>query len=187
MMIAESQRLEICEFTTDNVNDLFGVCSDAEIMKYVGDSTPLTFEQTQKWIEVSMNNYATHGYGNFAVFYKPTHEFIGYCGLVKSAHLNDIELIYAFKKMFWGKGIATEACAAIIGFAFSKTGLQQIYASIDPENLASKKILEKTGFTYLYDRADEHGLNTSYFKISRGSNFTPAPPRAPKTSNSSLI
>jgi RimJ/RimL family protein N-acetyltransferase len=47
-----------------------------------------------------------------------------------------------------GKGYATEAVGAVIGALFNDAHLHRISAGIDPENIASRRLLEKLGFRY---------------------------------------
>lgn len=58
----------------------------------------------------------------------------------------DAELMYHFAKPYWEKGYATEAAKACIQYAENHLGLVRIGASIDPENQASRHVLEKVGF-----------------------------------------
>ncbi|MEM7269901.1 MAG: GNAT family N-acetyltransferase [Pseudomonadota bacterium] len=60
-----------------------------------------------------------------------------------------IEIGYILKKSSWGSGYATETCARLLEFAFAETGLSAIYATTDPENLASQNVLKKCGFQSL--------------------------------------
>lgn len=54
------------------------------------------------------------------------------------------ELAYAINSQWWGKGYATQACRAIIEFSFTQS-LTRIAATVDPENLASERVLQKIG------------------------------------------
>ena len=58
----------------------------------------------------------------------------------------DIEIGFVLKRTFWGAGYATEACLRLLQFAFLETDLDAIYATADPENLASQNVLRKCGF-----------------------------------------
>ena len=60
----------------------------------------------------------------------------------------DIEIGYILKTTAWGKGYATEACKRILQFAFEVSPLEEIIAVIDPENVASRKVLEKSGLIH---------------------------------------
>jgi len=164
-IILENTRLQIRKFSASDLSALYSICSDAELMKYVGTGEPLTINQVEKWLEVTRINYATKGFGNYALIFKENQELIGYCGLVYSKEIDDIELIYALRKSYWGKGLATEASKMMIDFAFDSIKLEQVFASIDPANIGSEKILIKTGFIFAFEQTDEWGLPTKYFSI----------------------
>ena len=59
----------------------------------------------------------------------------------------DIEIGYFLKPSAWGKGYATEVCKQLLRFAFEKVMLDEVVASVNDENLASKSVLEKSGLT----------------------------------------
>ena len=168
MIVIETKRLLIRKITQTDLDDLYSICSDAELMKFVGDGKPLSKQQTQKWIDVTLSNYASKGFGMYGVIDKEIDTFIGYCGLVFSSDVNDNELIYALSKEYWGRGLATELAKLMVEFGFSTLHVDCIYASIDPENKASEKILSKVGFTEVFRRNDEHGLETVYYLLKKG-------------------
>ena len=45
-----------------------------------------------------------------------------------------------------GKGLGTKFALMIHAFAFAKLGLDRVYASIVPENVASRRVFEKLGY-----------------------------------------
>ncbi len=56
------------------------------------------------------------------------------------------ELGYWLGRIYWGKGLATEAVRLILEFGFEDLDLHRIYASAFAANLASRRVLEKNGF-----------------------------------------
>ena len=48
----------------------------------------------------------------------------------------------------WGQGLATEAALASVRFGFADLGLKRIIGLVMPENIASVRVLEKTGLRY---------------------------------------
>ncbi|HEY7608434.1 MAG TPA: GNAT family N-acetyltransferase [Alphaproteobacteria bacterium] len=54
---------------------------------------------------------------------------------------------YAIRPEAWNRGYATEAVAALLGAARRPLGLVQVWATVDPENAASCRVLEKLGFS----------------------------------------
>ena len=60
----------------------------------------------------------------------------------------DIEVGYFLKPSAWGLGYATEVCNRMLQVAFQKAALNEVVASVDANNIASKNVLEKSGFIY---------------------------------------
>jgi len=91
-----------------------------------------------------------------AIIHKDAQEFIGWCGLdhLDQRKANPV-LFYLLKASYWGKGLATEAAKAIIGYAFSELDLARIDSAAAYENIASKRVMEKIGMRYL--GIDEEG------------------------------
>jgi len=60
-----------------------------------------------------------------------------------------LTLGYALAPEAWGKGLATQAAAAIVEAGFTLTGTIEILASVRIENASSRRVLEKCGFQHL--------------------------------------
>jgi len=58
------------------------------------------------------------------------------------------EIAFNLARAHWNRGLATEAAGAVLRFAFSQLGLNRVEATCMPENLASRKVLEKLGMIY---------------------------------------
>jgi RimJ/RimL family protein N-acetyltransferase len=69
---------------------------------------------------------------------------VGACGLGRRPS-GSVELGYWIGKPYWGRGFATEACAALIDIART-LGLRQLEGSHFLDNPASGRVLEKLGF-----------------------------------------
>ena len=67
------------------------------------------------------------------------------------------EVGYVLAADRWGRGYATEAAAAVVGFGFGTLGLNRITATCRPANAASSRVLEKTGMV-LEARLPAHKL-----------------------------
>ncbi|MGG4166355.1 GNAT family protein [Rossellomorea vietnamensis] len=57
------------------------------------------------------------------------------------------EIGYIVNPDYWGKGIATEVATLLIDFGFGELKLHRIYATCDPRNTGSSRVLEKVGMT----------------------------------------
>ena len=58
-----------------------------------------------------------------------------------------LELGFVLSRGLWGRGLATEAVAAVAEWALSAPEVPLLFATCDAENLASARVLEKSGFT----------------------------------------
>src|SRR5690606_37139756 len=86
------------------------------------------------------------GLGYFKVF-NHKNEFIGDCKLERSKYDHSVlEIGYILKKEFWKKGLGTEICKQILALANHLHPALDIIGIIDPDNLASIKLLKKFGF-----------------------------------------
>ncbi|KAB7665406.1 GNAT family N-acetyltransferase [Bacillus sp. B1-b2] len=84
----------------------------------------------------------------FAIMEKKTERMIGSVEF----HIQDItnktgEIGYIINPEAWGNGFATEAASILLEFGFTQFKLHRIYATCDPRNLASSRVLEKIGMT----------------------------------------
>ncbi len=61
----------------------------------------------------------------------------------------EVEIGYALAPQAWGKGLATEAVTALVDAVFNLTGTPRLRANSRLGNFASRRVLEKTGFTYI--------------------------------------
>lgn len=75
-------------------------------------------------------------------------EIIGWAGLQFLPELNEIEVGYLLDQPFWGKGYATEAARASLRFGFEHFGFPRMIALVHPENIASRRVIEKCGMRY---------------------------------------
>jgi ribosomal-protein-alanine N-acetyltransferase len=78
----------------------------------------------------------------------------------------EIEVGYFLKRSAWGRGYATEICKRLLQVAFQDVSLNEVVASVDEKNVASKKVLEKSG---LLDRGRtrSYGKDSPIYRITR--------------------
>jgi ribosomal-protein-alanine N-acetyltransferase len=71
---------------------------------------------------------------------------IGSCTFYGGYPNNVAEVGYVLKQDYRGKGIMHEALTAIVHFGLYEMNLEAIIAQVNPDNLASRRLLLKTGF-----------------------------------------
>ena len=179
-LVLHSQRLTLAPFAPDDVDLSSEMFTDPAVVRYAGGV------MNKREITREVSNWAKRGgngcigiwtisdrrtgekYGSAALLPMPIEEGRTDYSLVEPGKMpnNDIEIGYFLKRSAWGCGYATEACRRLLQFAFQKTPLQEVVATFDKNNLASRNVLEKAGFI---DRGTmrcygKDGLN---FRITR--------------------
>jgi RimJ/RimL family protein N-acetyltransferase len=76
-------------------------------------------------------------------------EIIGWAGLQSLPELDETKVGFLLERPFWGKGYATEAALASLRFGFENYYLDRIIALVHPDNLASRRVIEKCGMVYV--------------------------------------
>ncbi len=106
-----------------------------------------------------------------AIVWKENNKMIGTCD-VHTLNRDEgyAEIGYVLNKEYWGRGIATKACKAVINYAFNYLGVSKIEIAHHKDNLSSKRVIEKCGFKYLENR--EHpslieGETMPFYVISK--------------------
>ncbi len=91
-----------------------------------------------------------------AVERKATGDVIGYCGLIDRGRGfgGEPELAFELLRRTWGRGYATEAATAVVDWARS-AGYGRLWATVWDWNTASRRVLDKLGFT---EAGCEHGV-----------------------------
>jgi ribosomal-protein-alanine N-acetyltransferase len=80
-----------------------------------------------------------------AVVELSTNTLLGSVGLYVNEPHRQGMIGYCLAKHAWGRGVATEAARAVLGFGFENLRLHRMWAGCDPDNARSRRVLEKLG------------------------------------------
>lgn len=147
----ETERLILRPFLGNDVERLFLLDSNPEVMKYVGVKPLTKIEQSAEVVKMIQKQYTENGVGRLAVIEKESNLLIGWSFLkYLTEEINGIknvyDLGYRFLPEFWGKGYATESAKASLDYGFNEMNLDKICAHAHSENAASNHTLKKLGF-----------------------------------------
>ena len=157
----QSQRLVFTPFTRDDLDLSLEMFTDPAVVKYAGAV------MNEAAIKSKMSNWTKRGgdgcigiwtvadrrtgekYGSVALLPMPVDEDDTDFSLVVPGKMpkGDIEIGYYLQRSAWGCGYATEACRRLLQFAFQQTPLKEVVATFHKDNFASRRVLEKAGFT----------------------------------------
>ena len=144
----ETERLFIRPGIIADAPFLLDLNCDPDVIRYTGDSSLRNLADAEKLIhETLLPQFNQYKMGRFSVFLKDG-TYIGWCGLRYFPEKKEVDLGYRFKKIYWGKGYATESSLIILKYGFETLGLKKIIAKAMPENIASIKVLQKLKMTF---------------------------------------
>ncbi|KAF5617313.1 uncharacterized protein FTJAE_12683 [Fusarium tjaetaba] len=176
-----TKRLVLKPFYQDAAKDLFPMRAQKEVMMWTSQGAPdQNLEETQKW---AAQRLPPHDDTNlyYVISLVETGEVIGAGGTYRrECELGWPAIGYAFRKEAWGKGYATEFLVAFMkiwwelpraeySIAVDRSTLseEEIVASVNgtitercaaetiKENGASKRVLEKSGYTWVKEWRNE--------------------------------
>ncbi len=114
---------------------------------------PYPPDGAQPFILEARRGNAEGGRLTLAITRKGRDEAIGMIALVPASgsfeNHGGLELGYWIGQPFWGQGYAPEAARALIDAAFQLTPVETICASARVINAASRRVVEKCGFTHV--------------------------------------
>ena len=142
---------------------MLAIYGDPEVVRWVGDGTPLDRAGCEKWVAVTQRNYAAYGYGMVALVERVSEAVVGFCGLVHPGGQPEAEIKYALHRDWWDKGLATEAAVALLAYGAAHLGLGHVIATTAPENAASHNVLRKAGMERGELRHEDDGSVTQVF------------------------
>ena len=148
-MIAETERLIIKKFTTNDASFFKDLVNMPHWLKYIGDRNIKTITDAETYIKnTHLKSYKSVGFGFYKLILKETNIPIGSCGLVKRDELEDVDIGFAFLEEYEKQGFGFEASKAVIKLAKNEFGIEKLLAITVPYNIGSIKLIEKLGFKY---------------------------------------
>lgn len=162
----ETERLIVRQYMLNDIDELVGIMSDIRVHIYTKDKdNPWDKQRTEEYVKYMINkNFKTLDCFHGAVIEKSTNQLIGLCGLNPYKD-NEPEIEFKIGVPYWGKVYATELGKQIIKSSFSAANIKGIYGMAQPENKASRKVLEKIGMKYLGNRVFR-GHEDSFYYIA---------------------
>jgi ribosomal-protein-alanine N-acetyltransferase len=175
-----TNRLELTPLTEQDIDISITLWTDPRVAKYVCD--PVSEEE----LRAEMPDATRRGgngclgiwcvadrvtgekYGEAYLLPKPVDEPDNDFSLLIPGPMPgaDIALGYYLKPSVRGKGFATEISKCLIEFAFLHSSLNELVASVEDENIASKHVLENSGFQAA-GRAKSYGKISPIYRLTR--------------------
>ncbi|NJN58413.1 MAG: GNAT family N-acetyltransferase [Leptolyngbyaceae cyanobacterium SL_5_9] len=162
----KTPRLIFRHFFPADLNQLYQeIYSHPLVAQALSPTGSLTFEQTAQILHRRLGHWQKHGFGVWALIHKQNQQLMGHCGLHYLGDTSEVELTYAINPFYWQQGLATEAARAVLHWGFDALKLKRIVAVAGPDNVASRRVMQKLGMKY--EKNIEYGTTKAvYYTIS---------------------
>ena len=171
----ESARMYFKPISLEHLDDVAIFLSDHEVRTNMKMPTLDTSEKLMKWFKnFELGREAGRVY-QWAAYFKDGGDYA--CLLtLKDIDWNNQrgELGYSVNPKHWGKGIASEAAALGVDYAFRQIDLHSLVAQILPDNQASQRIVWKLGFRQESHFKEAILYEGQYYDLLQFSKINPA-------------
>jgi RimJ/RimL family protein N-acetyltransferase len=155
--VIETERLVLRRLTEDDRETVARWNADPKFRLHL--SGPQTREQSDEAFDRWQRHWAERGFGLLGVTWKETGELIGRVGpQYHRSWPHDPEVGWALDPRWWNRGIASEAGAASVTWAFGELDFARVVSITTAENLASRNVMRKLGFRLHTTVDSEWGL-----------------------------
>lgn len=138
--------ITIAKYTKSDFETYYSLVQEDNVMRYVSGKGLQVEEARLKFDSILEVNAQDDEIGYFKI-YNNEHKFIGDCKIEWYKHdRSKLEIGYLLKEKFWRRGYGTMVCTKLLHLADKSYPTVDLIGIIDPDNLASKRLLEKFGF-----------------------------------------
>ena len=154
--IRYTARLRLEPIGPQHAEDLWRLFQDPAVAEWYG---AWTLAMAQREAAGIAEAWARHGVHKWMAYDRLTGELVGRGGLSR-AHIegqDQLEIGWALRHVFWGRGYATEIGRAGLDFAFHELDADEVVSFTEARNTRSRAVMERLGFQYSHDMTLEAG------------------------------
>ena len=146
----ERLRLRLC--TADDLDLFRATWGDAEVMRTFGPGVPVLPEYIEQHLNEYIEGYQAGQRIPWVLILRKNDEKVGFGYLRwEDDQRHTLSIGYLIRTVYWGSGYATECAKAAVKFGIDELNPYQIIATVIPDHIASRRVLEKAGLSYSHN------------------------------------
>ena len=145
-----TQRLVLRGWRDGDLDAFAAMQADPQVAEWLG-GTPQARDDAWRTMALFAGHWVLKGCGQWVLEDRDSGGFVGRAGLWCPEGWPGVEVGWALVSHSWGQGLATEAGAAALAWAFDQLGLDQVVSVTLPGNTRSRAVMERLGLTYRRD------------------------------------
>ena len=149
MPVLKTSRLILRKITLRDAEDIFEYAKNPAVSRFTLWSPHRKLSDSVKFVKYITSNYRKGVEENWGIVHKTDGKLIGTIGFFNWDEANNkAEIHYALSNQYSGLGLMTEAVKEALEFGFHKMRLHRIEARCMVKNLASEKVMRKSGMKF---------------------------------------
>ncbi|MEZ4521843.1 MAG: GNAT family N-acetyltransferase [Thermomicrobiales bacterium] len=144
-----TERLLLRRLRLDDAEDLFAYASDPKVTATLVWETHLSIDDSVAFLQQVIASYAEDAGAVWGIEDNESGRIIGtisFNTIRGEGYIGDVG--YALARPYWGRGLMTEALAAVLDYGFRHMGLHRIEATCRDTNVGSYRVMEKCGMLH---------------------------------------
>jgi ribosomal-protein-alanine N-acetyltransferase len=133
----------------DHADALFPILRDVHLWRFTDQEPPKTLAGLRERYSQLENRRSPDGrelWLNWALERREDDRLVGFVQATVPISRSYANIAYVLGRAFWGRGVATDAVAAMLELLRAELHVRTARASVDSRNLPSVKLLERLGF-----------------------------------------
>lgn len=164
-----TQRLLLRRWRPEDLEPFASQNADPRVMEHF--PAPLAREESDAAAARIEKHFDDRGFGMWAVEIPGVAPFAGLLGLAvprfEAPFTPCVEIGWRLAAEHWGQGYATEGARAALAFAFESLQLDEVVSFTVPDNVRSRRVMEKLGMTHDPSRDFDHPLVPAGHRLCR--------------------
>jgi RimJ/RimL family protein N-acetyltransferase len=149
-LLIQTERLLLRHWREEDREPFYRLNADARVMEFM--PACLTLAESDRLFERINEHFRKHNFGLYAAELREDRTFVGYVGLAvpsfEASFTPCVEIGWRLSADHWGRGLATEGARAVANHAFGELRIDEIVSFTVPENIRSRRVMEKIGMTH---------------------------------------
>ncbi len=144
MQRLETNRIILRDFLLEDLEDFYEYAKNPKVGPMAGWKPHETKEDTLEILQMFRKKQEV-----WAIYHKEDQQVIGSVGVHRKSLNGSYELGYVLSEDYWGQGLVLEASESIIEYCFDTMEIDVLYVEHFEENVQSRRVIEKLGFTFV--------------------------------------
>ena len=170
-----SHRLLLREIVEEDAREIFFLRSDNQVLEFLDRDPAQSMNEALQWIQTIRLGINNNEYIAWGISLKGDKTLIGTVSFwnVKKEHYRS-EIGYALHPGNQGKGLMQEAMITVLDYGFKTMKLHSVEANVNPNNVASIKLLERNNFVREAYHKENYHYNGKFLDSAIYSLITPS-------------